>query len=273
MGDRYCYLGPREYNAMAGNLAARQNVVGKVQTAYDRAYVGTIAGFETYKGDYTQRINLAVPGAGVTLNGANQRYVPRATSTAGTGEVANVDNRFMSLNITVGAAGALKVGDAFTIAGVNSVHMITKADTGQLKTFRIRSIVSGGGTAGANVVTITPPIISADSSPTVAEQQYRNVTATPANGAVVTFLNTATGNVSPFWNRDAIELLPGRLGIDAGEANGMASMSATTSQGIQVLFSKQTGITNLLTRYRVDTFFGVVNKNPEQSGIIMYSQP
>jgi hypothetical protein len=53
----------------------------------------------------------------------------------------------------------------------------------------------------------------------------------------------------------------------------MASMSATTSQGIQVLFSKQTGITNLLTRYRVDTFFGVVNKNPEQSGIIMYSQP
>lgn len=275
MGDRYAYIGPREYNAMAGNLAQRQNVVGKVQTAYDRAFVGDIAGFSVYKGDYTNRLALAVPGAGVTVNGANQRYVPRATSTAGTGEVANVDNRFQTLNITVGAGGALKVGDAFTIAGVNSVHLITKADTGQLKTFRIRSIVSGGGTAGANVVTISPPIIAADSSPTVAEQQYRNVTATPANGATLTFLNTATGNVAAFWAKDAIELLPGNLGIsaDSAETNGLATMSATTSQGIQILFSKQANVNNLLTRYRVDTFFGVVNKNPEQSGIMMFSQP
>jgi hypothetical protein len=273
MGDRYAYLGPREYNSMAGNLAARQNVVGKVLTAYDRAFIGDIAGFSTFKGDYTQRINVAVPGAGVTVNGANQRYVPRATSVAGTGEVANVDNRVQTLNVTVGAGGAIKVGDAFTIAGVNSVHLITKADTGQLKTFRIRSITSGGGTAGANVIVISPPIIAADSAPTVAEQQYKNVTVTPASGAVITFLNTATGNVSAFWQKDAIELLPGRLGIESGESNGVATMMATTSQGVQVAFSKQMGITNLLTRYRVDTFFGVVNKNPEQSGIIMYSQP
>jgi hypothetical protein len=258
---------------MAGNLAQRQNVVGKVQTAYDKAYVGPIAGFDTYKGDYTQRILLAVPGAGVTVNGANQRYVPRATSTAVTGEVANVDNRVQTLNVTVGASGGIKVGDAFTIAGVNSVHLITKQDTGQLKTFRIRSITSGGGTAGANVIVISPPIIAADSAPTVAEQQYKNVTAAPASGAVITFLNTATGNVSAFWQKDAIELLPGTLGIEAGDANGLSTMKATTSNGIQIAFSKQAGIGNLLTRYRVDTFFGVVNKNPEQSGIIMYSQP
>lgn len=273
MGERYCYLGPREYNLMAGNLAARQNVVGKVQTAYDRAFVGPIAGFDTYKGDYTNRILVAVPGAGVTINGANQRYVPRATSTAGTGEIANVDNRVQTLNVTVGAAGGIKVGDAFTIAGVNSVHLITKADTGQLKTFRIRSITSGGGTAGANVIVISPPIIAADSTPTVAEQQYKNVTATPANSAVVTFLNTATGNVSAFWQRDAIELLPGTMGISSGEQNGIATMMATTSQGIQVAFSKQVNINTLQTKYRVDTFFGTVNKSPEQSGIIMYSQP
>lgn len=273
MGDRYAYLGPREYNLMAGNLAARQNVVGKVQTAYDRAYVGQIAGFETYKGDYTQRINVAVPGASLVVNGANQRYVPRATSTAGTGEVANVDNRVQTLNVTVGAGGAIKAGDAFTIAGVNSVHLITKQDTGQLKTFRIRSITSGGGTAGANVIVISPPIIAADSSPTVAEQQYKNVTATPANSAVITMLNTATGNVAAFWHKDAIELIPGRLGLDPGEGNGLSSMKATTSQGVEILFSKQTNITNLLTRYRVDTFFGVVNKNPEQSGIMMFGQP
>jgi hypothetical protein len=41
------------------------------------------------------------------------------------------------------AGGTVKVGDAFTIAGVNAVHHITKQDTGQLKTFRITAIVSG----------------------------------------------------------------------------------------------------------------------------------
>lgn len=271
MDDRYAYIGPREYNAMAGNLAQRQNVVGKVQTAYDKAFVGDIAGFQTFKGAYAQRLTAAVPGAGVTVNGANQRYVPRATSTAGTGEVANVDNRTQTINLTVGAGGAIKVGDAFTIAGVNSVHLITKQDTGQLKTFRIAGIVSGGGTAGANVVRISPPIIAADSSPTVAEVQYKNVTATPAAGAALTFLNTASGNMAPFWHKSSIELLPGRYAVD--QNSGLAVMRATTDQGIELVMTKSTGIGNLLTRYRMDVVFGVVNVNPEMNGVSMFGQP
>jgi hypothetical protein len=271
MNDRAAALSTRDYNSMAGNLAQRQNVLGKVLTAYDRAFVGTVAGFDTFKMDYAIRQNLAVPGAGVTINGANQRYVPRATSTAGTGERNNVDNRYQTLNVTVGAGGAIKAGDAFTIAGVNSVHLITKQDTGQPKTFRIISITSGGGTAGANVIVISPAIIAADSAPTVAEQQYKNVTATPANSAVITFLNTATGTMNPFWHKDALEILPGRLqpSTDAG----MSVMTATTDNGVTVTMSKQASVNNLLTKYRMDVLFGVVNKQPEMSGIMMFSQP
>jgi hypothetical protein len=271
MEDRAAALSTRDYNSMAGNLAIRQNVVGKVQTAYDRAYIGLIAGFDTFKMDYAIRQLLAVPGAGVTINGANQRYVPRATSTAGTGEVSNVDNRYQNLNVTVGAGGAIKVGDSFTIPGVESVHLITKQPTGQLKTFRIISIISGGGTAGANVIRISPAIIAADSAPTVAEQQYKNVSVTPANGATLTFLNTATGTMNPFWHKDALEILPGRLAIPSDA--GMETMSATTDNGITVSMSKQASIGNLVTRYRMDVLFGVVNKQPEMSGIMMFSQP
>lgn len=271
MNDRALALSTRDYNSMAGNLAARQNVVGKVLTAYDRAFVGNIAGFDTFKMDYALRQNLAVPGAGVTINGANQRYVPRATSTAGTGERNNVDNRYQTLNVTVGAGGAIKAGDAFTIAGVNSVHLITKQDTGQLKPFRIISITSGGGTAGANVIVISPPIIAADSAPTVAEQQYKNVTATPVNTAPLTFLNTATGTMNPFWHKDALEILPGKMAIPTDA--GMGVMSATTDNGVTVTMSKQASVNNLLTKYRMDVFFGVVNKQPEMSGIMMFSQP
>lgn len=271
MDNRCAAFSSRDYNSMAGNLAARQNVLGKVLTAYDRAYIGDIAGFDTFKLDYANRLNLAVPGAGVTVNGANQRYVPRATSTAGTGETNNVDNRVQNLNVTVGAGGAIKVGDCFTIAGVNSVHLITKADTGQLKTFRIRAIVSGGGTAGANVITISPPIIAADSAPTKAESMYKNVGVTPASGAVITFLNTANANINPFWHKDAIELLPGVLPIPPGR--GIDVMSAVTDQGIPVRMSRWISGETMIPRYRLDTFFGVVNLQPEMAGITLFSQP
>jgi hypothetical protein len=271
MNDRAAALSTRDYNSMAGNLAQRQTVQGKVLTAYDRAFVGTVAGFDTFKMDYALRQLVAVPGAGVTINGANQRYVPRATSTAGTGERNNVDNRYQTLNVTVGAGGGIKAGDAFTIPNVESVHLITKQATGQLKTFRIISITSGGGTAGANVIVISPPIISADSAPTVAEQQYKNVSTVPANGATLTFLNTATGTMNPFWHKDALEILPGKL-VPSTDA-GMSVMSATTDNGVTVTMSKQASVNNLLTKYRMDVLFGVVNKQPEMSGIMMFSQP
>lgn len=271
-GDRHIAVSTRDYNGMASNLAGRDTMAGRPETAYGRALIGNdIAGFSAYKMDYTPRLAACVPGTGTVVNGANQRFVPRATSTAGTGEVQNVDNRYQTINITVGAGGAWKAGDSFTIAGVNAVHQITKADTGQLKTFRLISITSGGGTAGANVWVISPPIISADSSPTQAEQQYKNVTATPANGAALTALNTAAGFLNPFFRKNALEILPARLAIPVD--SGAAVMRGSTDQGFELVMVKQFDINTMITKYRLDCRFGVVNKHPEMSGIVIFSQP
>ena len=264
--DRFAALSSRDYNNMASNLANRGTMTGKPTTAYERAYVGNIAGFETFKLDYANTLAVRA-GITVSINGANQYYTPKATSTAVTGEVANVDNRFQNINITVGS-GTVKVGDAFTIAGVNAVHAITKGDTGQPKTFRIVGIVSGAG--GTGTVTITPPIISGGGS-TDAELQYKNVTATPANGAVVTFLNTATASVNPFWQKDSLEILPGRYMVPADA--GVAVMKASTDQGIEVVMQKQYDINTMDTKYRLDVLYGVVNKQPEMSGILLFGQP
>ena len=264
--DRFAALSSRDYNNMADNLASRQTIAGKPTTAYEKAYVGSVAGFETFKLDYANSLAVRA-GVTVSINGANQYYTPKSTSVAVTGETSNVDNRFQNINITVGS-GTVKVGDAFTIAGVNAVHQITKGDTGQLKTFRIVGIVSGAG--GTGTVTITPPIISGGGS-TDAELQYKNVTATPANGAVITFLNTATAAVNPFWQKDSLEILPGKYVID--ESSGVAVMRATTDQGIEVVMQKQYDIDYMITKYRLDTLFGVVNKQPEMSGILLFSQP
>lgn len=261
MNDRRIALATRDYNSMAGDLAKRQNVVGKVQTAYDRAYIGDVAGFDAFKLDYSERLGAAT-ATGVTIGAANQFYVPKATSTAATGEVGNVDNRYQTITVAV-TGGALKEGDAFTITGVESVHQITKQATGQLKTFRVVKVNS------PTSVVISPPIISAQGG-SEAEKQYQNVSATPANGAVITMLNTATAYANPFWHRDAIELIPARYAVPTNA--GAAVMRATTDQGIELVFQKQYDINTMKTKYRLDTMFGVVMVNPEMAGIELFNQ-
>jgi hypothetical protein len=270
MFDRYLALSSRSYNGMASDLAGRQTMTGKPTTAYERSFVGEVAGFSTYKMDYANRIlGNTTPVGDITINGANQYYTPRATSTAGTGETNNVDNRYQSLNITLAAGAVVRVGDCFKLASVNALHHITKGDTGQAKTFRIISITSGGGTAGNNTVVISPPIISAQGG-TDAELQYKNVSATPANGSTVTILNVDAADINVFWQKDALEILPGRYAIPTNA--GVDVMRGTTDQGIELVMQKFYDINTAITKYRMDTFFGVVNKQPEMSGILLFNQ-
>lgn len=266
--DRYLALSTRDYNGMASNLAGRQMLTpGKALTAYERAYVGQVASFDTYKLDYAIRQALAGGGGGLTINttavaGTGQFYTPRATSIAVTGERNNVDNRFQ--RVTVSSTANVAAGDSFTVAAVNAVHHITKGDTGQLKTFRVISVDSG------TTMTICPPLITAQGG-TDAELQYKNcvVNTAAANSALV-FLNTATALVNPFWQKDAMEILPGRYAIPTDA--GTAVMRTTTENGIEVVFQKWYDINTMKIKYRLDTLFGVVNKQPEMSGIIIFNQ-
>jgi len=267
MDERAIAIATRDYNSMASNLAARATMTGKPTTAYEKAYVGNVSNFDTFKLDYAPRI-AAAAGISVTINGANQYYTPRATSTAVTGELSNVDNRYQNIALTVGS-GTVKAGDAFNIAGVNAVHHITKGDTGQLKTFRIMAQLSGAA-GGTGTYQISPPIISAAGG-TDAEIEYQNVLATPANGAAVTFLNTATGYMNPFWQKDALELLPGHYSVPTDA--GTAVMRASTDQGIELVMQKFYDINTMKTKYRLDCLYGIVNKQPEMTGIMMFSQP
>ena len=266
MGDRYMALSSRDYNGMASDLAGRETMNGKPTTAYERSLINSnIAGFQLHKLDYAPRLTAAL-GTTVTINGANQYYTPRATSTSASGEVSNVDNRNQVLTVAV-SSGTIKVGDAFTIAGVYSVHHITKESTGQLKTFRVTGIVSGAG--GSGVIQISPPIIS-NGGGTDAEAQYQNVNSTPADGAAITWLNTVAASVNSFWHRDAIELIPGRLAIDP--QSGAQVIRATLDNGVEVVLQKWFDIKVQKTLFRWDVLYGVVNKQPEMSGIMLFSQ-
>lgn len=260
-------LSTRDYNSMASDLSKASRSFGNdiSDAALRRAFVGDLAGFDTYKLDYALRQLAAAGGGGLTVStlvGAGNFYVPVATSTAAGGQQSNVDNRYQL--ITISSTVNVRAGDAFTIAGVEAAHHITKTSTGQLKTFRVIRNVN------ATQLVISPPIISNQGN-TDAEEQNINVVLTSTSGtAAIVFLNTVTNTINPFWCEDAIEILPGRLVIDTDA--GAAVMYAVTDNGIQIVMQKQFDINTQKTKYRVDTRFGTVCTDPESCGIMMFSQ-
>ncbi|MES2346262.1 MAG: P22 phage major capsid protein family protein [Pseudomonadota bacterium] len=263
--ERYIALSTRDYNGMASNLAGRGTMQGKPVTAYEKAFVGHLANFDTYKLDYANRLTAAAGGAGLTMNtlvaGANF-YTPVATRTAATGEVSNVDNRYQT--ITVSSTTSVAAGDCFTVATLNAVHHISKGDTGRLKTFRVISVPS------STTLVISPPMITAQGA-TDAEIQYQNcVINTAASNSAIVFLNTVAAAVNPFWQKDAIEILPGRYAVPTDA--GTAVMRSTTDQGLEVVMQKFYDINTMKTKYRWDTRWGVCMKQPEMAGIMLFSQ-
>lgn len=267
--DRVLALSTRDYNGMASNLADRGTMGTKVTSAYERAFVGRIASFDTWKLDYSKRI-IAAGGGAITIDttdDATNFYLPVAISAnPTTAQRLNVDNRTQT--ITVSGTAGVTAGDAFTIADVYAVHHITKESTGQLKTFRVISVTN------ATTMVISPPII--DPSSDVAGEaavQYQNVTREGGAGsatAAITWLNIDPAAINPFWHKEAMEILPGRYAVPEGA--GASVMRGRTDSGIEVCMTKQFDINTLKTKFRLDTRFGVVNKAPEMSGILIFSQ-
>ena len=263
--ERTLALSSRDYNGMANDLSKASRSFGneKSDSAYERSRVGMVAGFETLKLDYANRLAAAGGGAGLTistLDGAANYLVPAATSTSVGGQI-NVDNRYQT--VTVSSTTGVAAGDAFTIAGVDAVHHITKQSTGQLKTFRVISVTNG------TTMVISPGIIS-NQVVSDASAQYQNCIVTPDATAAIVFLNVKAAYANPFWQRDALELLPGRYAVPSDA--GTAVMRGTTDNGIELVMQKFYDINTMTTKYRCDTLFGVVNKQPEMSGIILFGQ-
>jgi hypothetical protein len=171
--DRKAFYSARDYLSMAGNIAKPATSDSPLsRTAYERAYVKTIGNFDLFENDQSS-ILAAATATGVTITNTNPLfYTPVASTADADGNTTNIDNRRQIISIAV-TTSTVKVGDAFTIAGVNSVHHISKQNTGQLKTFRITAIKTGAG--GTGTVEITPPIIS-NGGGTRAEAEYRTST-------------------------------------------------------------------------------------------------
>lgn len=244
--SRKLVLNPFDYKDIAKELGARQYTPGIVQSAYEKAKIPDIAAFDTFRADSMPSI-VASTATGITL-GAAASFTPSAM----TGDIPT-DNRQMTITLSSGTG--VKEGDAFTIAGVNAVHQISKADTGRLATFRVISIT------GTSAV-ITPAL--------VATGPYQNVSAAGANGAALTFLNTTTHGANVGWADGAVEVMYGKLAFPTGQ--GAQVMTATTKNGATLIMSYAFDHLKAVTTCRFTTLYGTTVLQPEMVGLLLPGQ-
>lgn len=251
---RKFFMNPFDYKDVAKDLGNRAYLGQTNLDAYERSRVPDIAGFRTFRTD--NLINLIGVGTvtGTTVSGA-QSFTPSAM----TGDLPT-DNRRMTLVVAGANIANIKNGDAFTIGtaatAVNAVHNITKDDTGQLQSFRV---ISGGGTA--NLV-ITPAIITTG--------PYKNVTIAAGAGAAITFLNTVSKPVNPFWVDGAVELMAGKLAFPTGE--GVQVMTATSKNKIPLIMSYSFDHLKAVTSCRFTSLYATTVLQPELCGVVIANQ-
>lgn len=249
-------LNPRMSRKMANELGSRATDNSRDRSAYEKSQLPPVGGFETLKANVITSLTGSA-SSGVTVNGASQNKTP-TVFTGNNGTAA--DNRYMTL--TVSASHGMVAGDAFTIAGVNAVGMISKKDTGQLQSFRVIS-VSG------NDLTISPAIIPADG--TGLALKYANCTTTPANGAAITLLNTDTISPSIHFCEEAVEIIHGKLDVEDLGSN-VDIMREVTDSGIEVIFARQGSIDDLSAKYRLTAWAAANVLEPQMCGIYLPSQ-
>lgn len=251
---RKLFMNPFDYTAVAKDLGNRAYLGQTNLDAYERSRVPDIAGFQTFRTDNVANLSAVGTVTGTTL-GAAASFTPSAM----TGDVPT-DNRRMTITVSGANIANIKNGDAFTIGSggtaVNSVHNITKDDTGQLQTFRV---ISGGGTSS---LVITPAI--------VASGPYQNVTQAGGSGAALTFLNTVTKPVNPFWCDGAVELMVGKLAFPSGQ--GAQVMTATSKNKVPLIMSYAFDHLKAVTTCRFTSLYAPTVLQPELCGVILANQ-
>ena len=154
-------------------------------------------------------------------------------------------------------ANALRKGDVITIAGVNSVNDVSKADTGVLQQFVVVADVNT--TAGAGTAQVFPDL---NDGSTAATAGFQTVSALPADNAAITIVTGAADAVHPqnlAFHQNALALVTVPLELpDSAVFKARADW-----RGYSIRVIKDYDIDNDEEIIRLDTLYGVKAIYPE----------
>lgn len=168
--SNYLMLDPSAMRKAVNSRKGYPNNIKEVGDAFKKGYYGTADGFDWLESTLLNKQTNGTDVSGVTVKttvttqGATTIVLTGVTTTTGT----------------------ITAGTTFTIAGVNAVHPITKADLGYLQQFKV--ITGGAGDGSTDLtVTVTPAIYTS-----AASGAQQNVTAFPTSTSAVVFTGIAS---------------------------------------------------------------------------------
>ena len=189
--------------------------------------------------------------------GMDQNVNTFTTGTRTNGTVSGANQTGSTLLVTgLGAAGTVKKGDTFTIAGVYGVNPQNRQSTGVLRQFTVTADATADGTGNATL-SIFPAINTATSN-----QQYQTVSAGPANAAAVTWdIAASTQYVANLaYHKDAFTLVTADL-EDVAQYGAWGARRV--HKGISMRIARQYAIGTDTVPVRIDVMYGWAAIYPE----------
>ena len=226
--DKYSMLG----NATGPNSIFDSSTVGK---AFHQGELGTVDGVTCFE---TQ--NAGVLTCGTRTVGTNSGGV--ATTWAASKDVGTQTLAVAGL----GAAGTVKEGEVFTLAGVFDVNPINKTTQTFLKQFVVTADATADG-AGAATLTIRPAMILTGA--------FQNISAQPAANAVLTWKGTASTSYrqNMIFQKNAFALCI----VPMERPEGAVKVSRMSHNGVSVRVIPVYDGANNTSAWRLDVLYGL----------------
>ena len=173
------------------------------------------------------------------------------TAVVNTNTVAGANQTGAAIT-TAALNGTITKGTKITFAGVFAVNPQSRQSTGTLAQF----VVTADVAAGAVSIPISPAIVTSGA--------FQNVTASPANGAIITIFGTASGSYSAnvAYHKDAFTLAMVPMWAPPG-GKGVIDVAQETYKGFTIKVTEFYDGVNDNSIMRLDVLFGWAATYPE----------
>jgi hypothetical protein len=232
-GNRKIVLDPRTQARMIGSLTGLFNPASAIGEQYITGQMKSALGFDWMMDQTTLQHTTGAYGAPPTVAGANQTGSTLAISAL---------------------AGPVNAGDVFTLPGVYAVNRVTKQPYADLAQF----VVTQNAAAGATALSIYPPLTPPSAGTPV---QYQTVSASPANGATLAFLTSASAGyrMNLAYVPEAVTMVTADLELPKGVHEAYRETYDNTSLRIVTAYNVATD--QFITR--MDVLYGYKWLRPE----------
>lgn len=229
---RFMILGPVAYWSLANGLISL--FVQSVSEPALKGYLARIGNFEIYQDQNIQTQTVGAYAGTPTVNGAGQTGSSLVTN-GWTGTITDL----------------LNPGDVFTIAGVFAVNPQNRQSTGVLQKFVVTAQASSA--SGAATLSIYPAITTTGA--------YQTVTNSPANGAAITVLGTASTAYQQnlAFTKDAFGLVTVPMELP----DGVDFKARQEYKGISIRIIRAYDVNNDVLPCRLDVLYGTACYYPE----------